>query len=136
KQPPWTLRWPLRCFFSTRKTHCTFPVSSMRCQNGPLWVSKASRVQVRQPANSPSVSMCTSGWKGNAFWESSFTEIAPSIRDLAPLNPILRHSANLVPAARSRKALDSGKLPPKRPFRAPPDYLLTAHADQRTQDHP
>jgi hypothetical protein len=49
-----------------------------------LWVSKLSRVQVRQPANSPSVSTCRSGRRWNAFLESSFTKNGPSIGCFRP----------------------------------------------------
>src|SRR5437764_14529404 len=66
---------PLRCLFSTRKAQRTCPSSSMRCQNGPLCVSKLSRLQVRQPLNSPDVSTCRSGRLRNADLVRSSTRL-------------------------------------------------------------
>src|SRR5215472_1679034 len=135
KQPPWTFLPPLRCFFSTRNAQRIEPSSSIRCQNGPLLVSNASRLQVRQPANSPSVPMCRSGRLRNADLASSFTAKDLQVRSKAlksdpqPMcKPVLR-----IPPC---KALDSVKMGRKSPFPAPPISLKNAHADQRTQDHP
>src|ERR1700679_2832842 len=83
KQPPCTLFEPLRCFFSTLNAQRMRPSSSMRCQNGPLLLSKASRLQVRQPANSPSVPTWRSGRLRNADLASSSTAGALQIGNKA-----------------------------------------------------
>src|SRR5258707_8071702 len=80
KAPPWTLLMPLRCFFSTRKAQRIWPSSSIRCQNGPLWDSKLSRLQVRQPLNSPSVPTCRSGRLRDALLVRSATRFGLGLR--------------------------------------------------------
>jgi hypothetical protein len=85
---------PLRCFFSTLNARRIWPSSSIRCQNGPLWDSKLSRLQVRQPLNSPSVSTCRSGAVEECGFGQVVQAIWPSIEIFWPLNPILARCAN------------------------------------------
>src|SRR5215475_4276687 len=61
------------CFFSRRNAQRIAPLSSSRCQNGPLWTSKLSRVQVHQPANSPDVAWTAPSWRVGAFLGTKFT---------------------------------------------------------------
>src|SRR3954465_4784854 len=126
KAPPWTLRMPLRCLFSTLKAARILPSSSIRCQNGPLWVSKLSRLQVRPPANSPSVCTCRSGRLRKADLAMSSKVRGPSFEGSQSLNPIRGRSANPANALVGRKSMDSGKMRPKRPFLPGPISLIRA----------
>src|SRR6266403_1705796 len=120
KQPPWTLLMPLRCFFSTRKAQRICPSSSIRCQNGPVWVSKLSRLQVRQPSNSPSVPTCRSGRLRNADLVRSSTRFGLHLSD-----SVLKSDPHpMCKPPRTPKALDSRKLRHKRPFPALPISLI------------
>src|SRR5215216_1166900 len=69
------------------------------------------------------------------FWEARSRKMT-FIRVFQPLNPIHRRCANSPDSPSSRKALDSGKMRHKRPFPAPPMFLITVHADQRPPNHP
>src|SRR6185503_4581318 len=64
------------CFFSRRNAQRSAPLSSSRCQNGPLWTSKLSRVHVHQPANSPDVAWTAPSWRGGAFLGTKFTGLS------------------------------------------------------------
>src|SRR3979411_2187746 len=97
KQPPWTLRMPLRCFFSTRNAQRTRPSLSIRCQNGPLLDSNESRLQVLHPANSPSVATTISGRGGAGVGETIFTGLNSLDWLRKVLNPIHPPCANVAP---------------------------------------
>src|SRR5712671_2871307 len=64
------------CFFSRRNAQRVAPLSSSRCQNGPLWTSKLSRVHVHQPANSPDVAWTAPSWRGGVFLGTKFTGLS------------------------------------------------------------
>src|SRR5215475_5392591 len=64
------------CFFSGRNAQRIVPLSSSRCQNGPLWTSKLSRVHVHQPVNSPDVAWTAPSWRGGAFLGTKFTGLS------------------------------------------------------------
>src|SRR6266851_3806259 len=130
KAPPWTLLMPLRCFFSTLNAQRIWPSSFIRCQNGPLWDSKLSRLQVRQPLNSPSVSTCTSGRLRNADLVRSSKRFGLHLRYLSPLNPIHARCANPRYALGVRKSMESRKLRHKRPFPPLPISLIRSLMNQ------
>src|ERR1700704_1410161 len=120
KAPPCTLLMPLRCFFSTRNAQRIWPSSSIRCQNGPLWDKKLLRLQVRQPANSPSVPTCRSGRLRNADLVRSSKRFGLHLSD-----SVLKSDPHpMCKPPRTSKALDSGKSRHKRPFPTGPISLI------------
>src|ERR1700710_2054745 len=96
------------------------PSSPIRCQNGPLLVSKLSRLQVRQPANSPSVPTCRSGRLRNADLVRSSKRFGLHLSD-----SVLKSDPHpMCKPPRTSKALDSGKSRHKRPFPTGPISLI------------
>jgi hypothetical protein len=100
------------------------PSSSIRCQNGPVWLRSCPAVQVRQPANSPSVATWRSG--GGLLLkcgvgDSSCTCHWPSIVDLRVLksdrSPLCQSQCKYPgPAAAGAKLWTGWNMGRKRPF--------------------
>src|SRR5262245_11379161 len=94
------------CFFDRRNAQRIAPLSSSRCQNGPLLTSKWSRVQVHQPANSPEVAWTAPSWRGGAFWGTKFTGLSSRFGTRCR-----SHTTSAAVCPRQLKTAPCGRLP-------------------------